>query len=70
MKLLFDIRRENKAMQFIDKYKIQYFLITPEMKELLVWQREDQGLLFLLENSENFKKLYQDQGIEVWQVLE
>jgi hypothetical protein len=70
MNVLFDIRRENKAMQFIDKYKIQYFLITPEMKESLVWQREDQGLLFLLENSENFKKLYQDQGIEVWQVLE
>lgn len=65
---LFQLRRESDAMQIINKYRIQYFLITPEMKTSLVWHREDQGLLFLLNNSEKFKKLYQDQGIEVWQV--
>jgi hypothetical protein len=41
-------------------------VITPNMKEGEVWSDEEQGLLFLLEHSETFKKLHSGNFIEAW----
>jgi hypothetical protein len=48
------------------KYNITHALITSEMEHGLVWEREDQGLEFIVENSETFKKLETSSNIGVW----
>jgi len=50
-------------------YNIRYIWITPEMRSGLVWNKDDEGLLFLLKNSETFKKVYSTYGYEIWEVL-
>jgi len=39
------------------------------MKSGLVWEKEEQGLLFLLQNRETFKNIYNSSEIEVWKYL-
>jgi hypothetical protein len=51
-----------------NEYGIRYVLITPEMRNGLVWSRKDDGLLFLLKNSENFNKVFDKNDCEVWEV--
>ena len=38
------------------------------MKEGKVWAKPDQGLLFLLRNNQAFAKVYDSNGMEIWQV--
>jgi hypothetical protein len=45
---------------------ITHIVVDPEMKSGMIWNREEEGLLFLLENSENFIKLYSFNNIEVY----
>jgi uncharacterized membrane protein len=58
---------ETKAT--LDKYDVKYIWITPQMKQGEVWVREEQGLLFLFRNDETFKKVYSEDGYDVWKVL-
>ncbi|MBW2977469.1 glycosyltransferase family 39 protein [Candidatus Woesearchaeota archaeon] len=46
---------------------ITYIWIDQNMKTQQVWTKPDQGLLFLLENSEIFKKIYNKNDIEIWE---
>ncbi len=57
-----------KTNVLLKKYDITHILITPEMKKGLEWERELQGLDFLVENSETFKKLNTSSNIGVWNV--
>ena len=57
-----------RTKELFTKYSIEYIWIDKRMKNE-VWERPEQGLLFLFRNSETFKKLYDKNGIEVWQVL-
>lgn len=57
-----------QANQLFEKYNITNVLITSEMEHGLLWEREDQGLDFLLKNSETFKKLKPSSNIGVWRV--
>lgn len=63
---LFMTTEPQTAQHLIDKYDITYILITPEMENGLVWEREEQGLSFLVENSETFKRLETGTSIRVW----
>ncbi len=65
---LFSSTDLQKTNTLLKKYNITHILITPEMKHGLVWEREQQGLDFLVENSETFKKLETGSNIEVWSV--
>jgi hypothetical protein len=67
---LFYSRNLKDARQLIDSYKIKYVYVTPAMKEGLVWSRQNEGLLFLMTNTQNFRKVYENKGIEIWEVLE
>jgi hypothetical protein len=58
----------NQAKPLFEKYNITNVLITPEMEHGLLWEREDQGLDFLVKNSEMFKKLQTGSNIGVWRV--
>lgn len=53
----------------LKKYGVDYLFIDVEMKSGDIWTNKDQGLLFLLKNSEMFKNIYNSQGIEVWEYL-
>jgi hypothetical protein len=46
---------------------IRYIYVDDEMKDGLVWEKENQGLLFLFRNNETFKNVYTHSGIEIWQ---
>lgn len=66
-----DILYENiatKAFEKIEQENSPIILITPEMKEGSVWQRNDEGLLFVL-NNERFIRTYETQGYELWLYL-
>ena len=39
------------------------------MKNGLVWEENNQELLFLLTNQETFKKLYDKEGIEIYEFI-
>jgi len=38
------------------------------MKEGKVWHEDEEGLLFLLEFSKNFRSVYAQKGVEVWEI--
>ncbi len=57
-----------KTNLLLKKYNVTQVLITQEMKHGLLWEREELGLAFIVENSETFKKVQTDSNIEVWRV--
>ena len=42
--------------------------IDSQMKDGQVWTKEDEGLLFLFSNKETFRRVYNKEGIEIWEV--
>lgn len=58
-----------KTRKILDEQDIDYIFIDKEMKRGLVWTKEEQGLLFLFRNKENFKKIYSNQGVEIWKII-
>ncbi|MBU0461494.1 MAG: glucosyltransferase domain-containing protein [Nanoarchaeota archaeon] len=66
---IFKSRDLDETETLLRNYNIRYIWITPEMKEGLVWTKKDEGLLFLLENSESFKKVYSTYGYDIWEVI-
>jgi hypothetical protein len=57
------------AKNIAKENRINYLFIDPAMKDGLVWQREDEGILFLFRNNETFKKVYSLHGVEIWKVM-
>ena len=53
----------------LEKYNINYIWIDNKMKNGLVWEKEQQGLLFLFRNNETFNNIYNNQGIEIWEII-
>jgi hypothetical protein len=57
------------AIQSFDEFRITYILITPEMKNGLVWSRNNEGLLYLLNNNPDvFRLIYDEDGVEIWRI--
>ena len=65
---LFQSRNIHNVQNISRTYGIRTLYITPEMKDGLVWNRDDQGLLFLLRNNETFSKVYGKDNIEIWRI--
>ncbi|MFH0875958.1 MAG: hypothetical protein V1859_08525 [archaeon] len=57
-----------KTKALLDKYNVKYIWINKDMMQN-VWQNEEQGLLFLVENSKAFKKIYEDKDVFIWEYL-
>jgi hypothetical protein len=36
------------------------------MKDGLVWNSDDEGMLFVMKNSVSFRNVYNYRGIEIW----
>ncbi|MCX6707925.1 MAG: hypothetical protein NT001_07400 [Candidatus Woesearchaeota archaeon] len=58
-----------QAKGIMDKYGVRYIVITEDMKEGLVWDNKNSGLLYLLRNKETFKNIYGSKEIEIWKYL-
>lgn len=58
------------ATELLADERIRYIFIDSSMKSSKVWQREDEGLLFLLRDSMTFEKLFTLPGGEAWAVKE
>ena len=51
---------------YLETFEIRYIFIDEEMRRGLVWRRSQEGLLFLLENSEKFINIYSEAGIDIY----
>ena len=60
-------RKADTTIDIVNKYEIGYVLITPWMKKNLGLSNEE-GLLFVLKYSEQFEKVYDKDGFEVWKI--
>ncbi len=61
--------RLNEALPLLDHHQIRYLLLTDEMRQGLVWSRDEEGLLFLLKHSEKFRLIAEEEGYELWEYL-
>jgi len=66
MQAIFYGRNADLTKKLIDKYNVKYILITKEMKEGLVWTQNNEGLLFVMQNSQEFRKIISNDYAEVW----
>ncbi|MBU3942175.1 MAG: hypothetical protein KKF74_04660, partial [Nanoarchaeota archaeon] len=66
---IFYSRNLKNTKSLLEKYNINYIWIDNEMKQGLVWEKEQQGLLFLFRNNETFNNIYNNQGIEIWEII-
>lgn len=57
-----------KTSDLLHKNNVTYVLITPQMKNGLVWDKDAFGLAFLVKNNETFKKIPTDSTLEVYLV--
>lgn len=55
--------------ELLSKHRIKYLFMTRDMAEGLVWQKQGQGLGFLLTNSETFKKRYANPCCEIYEYI-
>ena len=53
----------------LTKYNISFVLLTSDMSDGLVWDKPEQGLAYLVRNSETFKKEYSNHHAEVWSYI-
>ena len=63
---IFNSRNLKTTTEIFDKYNVVYIWIDEKMKTGQVWENENQGLLFLLKNSEKFKRVYSLDKVEIW----
>jgi len=66
---IFYSRSLDSTKKLLDNYNVKYIWIDEKMKSGLVWNKEEQGLLFLLQNKETFKNIYNSSEVEVWKYL-
>jgi hypothetical protein len=65
---IFHSQNLRKTRDLLKQYNISYIWINKDMKDGLVWDELDEGLLFLLKNNETFEKIYDSNSIEIWDV--
>jgi len=68
--MLFKTRDIEEAGKIIKKYNIKYIWIDAGMKRRL-WKEDEDGLLFLLKYNPDLKnKVYDVDGVEIWEISE
>ncbi|MBI2107055.1 hypothetical protein HYT57_03655 [Candidatus Woesearchaeota archaeon] len=68
-KVLVKSRDFELTKSILQKYHVRYVYITPDMKNGLVWNEPEEGLLFVLKYSgDNFDRVYSQKRIDIWRV--
>jgi hypothetical protein len=63
---LWEERDLKNATRTMDSLGVDAVVVTQEMRKGLVWSADEEGLLFLLERSEMFKKVFSNDEIQVY----
>jgi len=63
---IFESRDFEEIIRFLENNDIKYVWINKKMKEGQVWKKDDAGILLIIKNSINFKKIYDYGAIEIW----
>lgn len=66
---IFYSRNLKETRELLNKYEVKYIFIDESMKKGIVWNEEQEGLLFLFRNPETFKNIYLKDGIEIWEYI-
>lgn len=66
---LFYSRNLENTKSLLQKNNVSYIFINEEMKDGEIWDRRNQGLLFILDKSNDFQKIYDKNNVEIWKVL-
>jgi energy-coupling factor transporter transmembrane protein EcfT len=67
--LIFQSRNLKNTTLVLDKHNISYIWIDGQMQNGQVWEKEEQGLLFLFKNNETFKNIYSRDNIYIWKYM-
>ncbi len=65
---LFHTRNIDEALSLFEHYQIDYMIVFSDMSSGLVWDSNEEGLLFVLENGKNFKKVFENNNVAIWSV--
>ncbi|MFT4303275.1 MAG: hypothetical protein ACMXYG_01810 [Candidatus Woesearchaeota archaeon] len=65
----FKTRNKNNAIDFVNKYNITTILITNEMLQGIVWSRDNEGLMFVMNNNPEFSKIYENENLQIWKLI-
>ncbi len=65
---IFMSRNLEEITSFMKKNDLKYIWINEEMKQGLVWKRENEGMLLILHNSDDFNKVYDYAGVKIWEL--
>jgi hypothetical protein len=66
---IFESRNLVRTKELLDLYNVSYIWIDGEMAAGQVWSKEEEGLLFLFRNEETFDKIYDTEGILIYEYI-
>ncbi len=64
---IFHSRNRQATTELLEKYNTNYILITKEMKKGLIWNKESEGLLFVMATDPAFTRIFENNNTEIWQ---
>jgi hypothetical protein len=67
---VFHSRNLNKTISILNKYTVTHILITSEMKNGLIWNKENEGLDFIMNNNDEFQLIYDNKEIKLWKYIQ
>jgi hypothetical protein len=62
----FDIK---ETQELLEENNIRYIFMHNDLSKGLIWDRKHQGLHFLLDNAETFKRRYHNEYCEIWEYV-
>ena len=65
---LYGITNKKESQKKFNEANVDYIFITNEMKHGLVWNYDDEGVLYLLPNKDFFSLKYSENEYEIWKV--
>src|SRR3989338_6864463 len=65
---LLHTRDINEALSIFEHYQIDYVIVFSDMRSGLIWDSNEEGLVFVLENGKNFKKVLENNNVAIWSV--
>lgn len=63
---LFRTRKEDEAMSYLKRNDINYIFVDQKTRELMITPENNLGLEFIMQNSQNFKKMVQYGEVTLW----
>ena len=69
METVFHTYDMKKVKNIFNKYKIKYFVVDKELNQGVVWEKDDQELLYLMTDKDAFNQIYANSEIIIWEFI-